>query len=69
MRRVIVTNNVTLDGVIQAPGRPDEDLRSCWDRGSASSTTNSSFATFRLGKSLSTSTGVVIATYEALAAA
>lgn len=27
MRRVIVTNNVTLDGVMQAPGRPDEDLR------------------------------------------
>ena len=27
MRRVIVTNNVTLDGVMQAPGRPDEDER------------------------------------------
>ncbi|HEU5347485.1 MAG TPA: dihydrofolate reductase family protein [Ktedonobacterales bacterium] len=27
MRRVIVVNNVTLDGVMQAPGRPDEDLR------------------------------------------
>ncbi|MGH3385502.1 MAG: dihydrofolate reductase family protein [Nocardioidaceae bacterium] len=27
MSRVVVTNNVTLDGVMQAPGRPDEDRR------------------------------------------
>ena len=27
MRKVIVTENVTLDGVMQAPGRPDEDTR------------------------------------------
>lgn len=27
MRKITVTNNVTLDGVMQAPGRPDEDLR------------------------------------------
>jgi dihydrofolate reductase len=27
MRKVIVTNHLTLDGVMQAPGRPDEDLR------------------------------------------
>jgi hypothetical protein len=27
MRRVVVINNVTLDGVMQAPGRPDEDTR------------------------------------------
>lgn len=27
MGRVIVFNNVTLDGVMQAPGRPDEDTR------------------------------------------
>jgi dihydrofolate reductase len=27
MRRVVVINHLTLDGVMQAPGRPDEDTR------------------------------------------
>jgi len=27
MRKVVVVNNVSLDGVMQAPGRPDEDTR------------------------------------------
>lgn len=27
MRKLVVTNSITLDGVMQAPGRPDEDLR------------------------------------------
>ena len=27
MRKIVVTNNVTLDGVMQAPGRKDEDTR------------------------------------------
>ncbi|WP_293850035.1 dihydrofolate reductase family protein [uncultured Brevibacterium sp.] len=33
MRKVIVLNNVSLDGVMQAPGRPNEDERNGFDRG------------------------------------
>lgn len=33
MGRVVVVNNVTLDGVMQAPGRPDEDLRGGFEHG------------------------------------
>jgi dihydrofolate reductase len=33
MRRVVVINNVTLDGVMQAPGRPDEDTRGGFQHG------------------------------------
>lgn len=33
MRKVVVTNNVSLDGVMQAPGRPDEDVRGGFERG------------------------------------
>src|SRR6266571_2383983 len=33
MRRVVVVNSVTLDGVMQAPGRPDEDLRGGFEHG------------------------------------
>jgi dihydrofolate reductase len=33
MSKVVVTNSLTLDGVMQAPGRPDEDVRGGFDRG------------------------------------
>ncbi|MEW9874147.1 dihydrofolate reductase family protein [Arthrobacter sp. HS15c] len=33
MRKVSVTNNVSLDGVMQAPGRVDEDTRGGFERG------------------------------------
>jgi dihydrofolate reductase len=33
MSRLVVVNNVTLDGVMQAPGRPDEDVRGGFPHG------------------------------------
>jgi len=33
MSRVVVINNLTLDGVMQAPGRPDEDTRGDFEHG------------------------------------
>jgi dihydrofolate reductase len=33
MSRVVVVNNLTLDGVMQAPGRPDEDTRGGFEHG------------------------------------
>jgi dihydrofolate reductase len=33
MGKVIVVNHLTLDGVMQGPGRPDEDTRDGFDRG------------------------------------
>lgn len=33
MSRVIVNNSLTLDGVMQGPGRPDEDRRGGFEHG------------------------------------
>ena len=33
MSKIVVTENLTLDGVMQAPGRPDEDMRGGFDHG------------------------------------
>jgi len=33
MRKLIAVENVSLDGVMQSPGRPDEDTRGGFDRG------------------------------------
>ena len=33
MRRVAVTRHLALDGVMQAPGRPDEDTRGGFEHG------------------------------------
>jgi hypothetical protein len=37
MGRIVVNNSLTLDGVRQAPGRPDEDRRDGFQHGSMTS--------------------------------
>ncbi|MFC8616784.1 hypothetical protein ACFT9M_10255 [Micromonospora purpureochromogenes] len=81
MRRIVVTNNVSLDGVMQAPGRPEEDTRDGFHRGGwavpyadpvlgekmgrgMASTGGGHPARLTLVESVTTTTGVVVATYE-----
>jgi hypothetical protein len=52
MGKVVVFTSLTLDGVMQAPGRPDEDRR------------GGPPAELRLVDTVTTTTGVVIATYH-----
>src|SRR5205085_2369649 len=91
MSKVVVFTNLSLDGVMQAPGRPDEDRRGGFEHGgwgapyaampSAGGTMASAgalllgsgrrlfpdggaFAALRLVDTKTTTTGVVIATYQ-----
>lgn len=84
MRRVVVTSNVTLDGVMQAPARPDEDVRGGFGRGGWALPYGDQVmarvmgermarpgalllgrrAELRLADSVTTTTGVMIATYQ-----
>jgi hypothetical protein len=61
--RLLVLSSVTLDGVMQAPGRPDEDLRDGFQHGGWAPP-EGAFAALRLVDSVVTSTGVIIATYR-----
>ena len=60
MGRVIGMNHVTLDGVTEGRGRPEEDTRD----GIAHDGWAVAFSTPKLTDSISTTTGVLIATYE-----
>ena len=51
MRKLVVFTSLTLDGVMQAPGRPDEDRRG-------------PSAELRLVDTVTTTTGVMIGTYH-----
>lgn len=52
MRKLTVLNNLTLDGVIQAPGRPDEDERNGFDRGGWSQPYNDDVKGAAMGKGM-----------------
>jgi hypothetical protein len=55
MSRLVITNNLTLDGVMQSPSHPGSGRRLFPD--------GSPFAKLRLVDSLTTTTGVVIGTF------
>ena len=53
MRKVMVLNNLTLDGVMQAPGRPDEDLRGGFTHGGWSMPYNDAVKGQAMGEGMS----------------
>ncbi len=52
MRRIIVVENVTLDGVIQAPGDPDEDRRGGFEYGGWAAPYNDPVMLEEMGKDM-----------------
>ena len=53
MRRVVVLNNLTLDGVMQGPGRPDEDTRDRFAHGGWSMPYNDAVKGQAMGEGMS----------------
>ncbi|RAX49452.1 dihydrofolate reductase [Arthrobacter sp. AQ5-05] len=70
MRRLTVMNNLSLDGVMQAPGRPDEDTRNGFERGGWAVKYNDAVLGEFLGRGLGVEAELVLGrrTYEDLAA-
>lgn len=68
MSKIVVVENLSLDGVMQAPGRADEDLRGGFAHGGWAmpydDSAKGAFAALRLVDAQTTTTGVVIATYR-----
>jgi dihydrofolate reductase len=66
MRKIVVTNNVTLDGVMQAPGRPDEDTRGGFAHGGWAATYNDEVKGQAMAKGMARATDLLFGrrTYE-----
>lgn len=66
MRKLTVTTNVTLDGVMQAPGRPDEDARDGFDRGGWATPYNDAMMAQRMGEGMAATGSMLFGrrTYE-----
>lgn len=67
MSRVTVVNNVTLDGVMQAPGRPDEDQRGGFEHGGWAVPYNDEVMARVMGERMAAGTGALLLgrrTYE-----
>lgn len=66
MSRVVVVSNVTLDGVMQAPARPDEDRRGGFTRGGWALPYNDAVMGQRMAQNMSRSGSLLLGrrTYE-----
>jgi dihydrofolate reductase len=60
MRRVVVINHVTLDGVMQGPGRPDEDTRGGFEHGGWAVGNNDDVIGAALGERMAESGGLLL---------
>ena|SRR5918995_1142805 len=68
MRRVVVMNHLTLDGVMQAPARPDEDKRDGFQHGGWAMPNNDDVMGAAMGERMAESGGLLLGrrTYEDL---
>jgi dihydrofolate reductase len=66
MGKIVVTSNLSLDGVMQAPGRPDEDTRDGFDRGGWALPYNDAVMGRKMGERMGTSGALLFGrrTYE-----
>jgi dihydrofolate reductase len=60
MRRIVVLNHLTLDGVMQGPGRPDEDTRDGFEAGGWAMDDNDDVLMQAMGEHLSHSGGLLL---------
>lgn len=70
MAKIILTNNVTLDGVMQAPGRPDEDTRGGFAHGGWAGPYNDESKLRKMGEGMQRTSAMLFGrrTYEDFAA-
>ncbi len=66
MRNISATLSMSMDGVIQAPGRPDEDIRGGFDRGGWAVPYNDEVMAQRMGEGMASSGAMLFGrrTYE-----
>jgi len=68
MGKIVVTNHLSLDGVMQAPGRPDEDQRGGFDQGGWAAADNDDVMGKVMGEGMTDSGSLLLGrrTYESM---
>jgi dihydrofolate reductase len=69
MGTIVAIDHLSLDGVMQAPGRPDEDLRGGFERGGWAAAANDPVMMEAMGRAMGPSWSLLVGriTYEAMA--